>query len=98
MTIMKHFVLASLCLVLYSTTFVTTTQAQCTGTNNATVTGSNNSSVGSLAWANPNSLTSTDGQYATVSALVSLITVLQTTTQYLTATNLGFNIPLTQTI
>lgn len=95
---MKHFVLTSAVVTLFACLSVNPVNAQPTGTNNTTISGGNNNSVGSLAWANPNDIAATDGTYATVSALVSLLNILVTTTQYLTVTNLGFNIPTTSTI
>ncbi len=95
---MKHFVLTAAGLLLSVSLLVNTANAQCTGTANPTVTGGNDNTIGSLAWANPQNIQFTDGQFTEVSNTVLLGGALETTTQYLTATNLGFNIPSTSTI
>lgn len=56
-------------------------------------TGANDASYGSTAWGNPENITADDTNYATVT-----ITLLSTTSNYLKATNFGFNIPSGATI
>jgi len=66
--------------------------AQCTGANNTTSTGANAAS-GGASWINPNSVQSTDGSAASVSALLSAFSIITTTSDYINVTNLGLNVP-----
>ncbi|HEY4063710.1 MAG TPA: T9SS type A sorting domain-containing protein [Puia sp.] len=77
---------------------VSSARAQCTGIVNPSGTGGNSATVGSALWINPNSIGAADGNNATVAALVSLLSIITTTSDYLTFTNLGFSVPPANTI
>lgn len=53
----------------------------------------NDSSFGTIAWQNPGNASASDSAYATITGVSGL-----QSSQYLKATNFGFNIPLTATI
>ena len=63
--------------------------AQTFGPNNP-ATHTNSTSVGTLSWTNPNRIASSNNQYATV--------VAKGLTNYLSATNFGFSLPVTTSI
>jgi hypothetical protein len=69
--------------------------AQCTGSGNTTITGTSASGIGTLAWTNPNDIGALDGSYATATTPLSTGTTI---TNYLTATGLGFSIPVGNTV
>ncbi|WP_431213570.1 hypothetical protein ACQ86N_01215 [Puia sp. P3] len=94
---MKQIVRGSLCLFVSTLLCRPFAVAQCTGDNNPTSTGANAGSGGS-SWVNPNNIQSTDGSVASVSAVVSALSIITTTTDYLNVTNLGLNVPSANTI
>ena len=102
---MKQFVLGSLCLFgrgflcLFSTFLLCRplARAQCAGAGNTTSTGANAGS-GGASWINPNSVQSTDGSAASVSALLSAFSIITTTSDYINVTNLGLSVPFANSI
>src|ERR1700754_2158000 len=96
---MKHFVplQAFVCLVTTLLLCGSRANAQCAGQINTTTTGAD-AGTGGTAWQNPNSVGQSNGNYATVDAVVSTLGIITTTTDYLTVTNLGLSIPFTNTI
>ncbi|HTI91732.1 MAG TPA: T9SS type A sorting domain-containing protein [Puia sp.] len=96
---MKHFVplQAFVCLVITLLLCGPRANAQCSGQTNTTTTGAN-AGAGGTAWQNPNNVGTSNGNYATVDAVVSALGIITTTTDYLTVTNLGLAIPSTNTI
>ena len=65
-----------------------------TGLSNFPGTGADNSGVGSIAWTNPNNISTSGAPYAIASAIPPSGGI----SHYLMATNFGFNLPLDATI
>ena len=94
---MKQFVRNTLCLFTAILLSRPIAEAQCTGADNTTSTGANIVS-GGASWINPNSVQSTDGSVASVSALISAFSIITTTSDYINVTNLGLSVPSANSI
>ena len=88
-------VCTSVCLVALCFLFRSPATAQCTGQTSTTSLGANAGVGGTASWVNPNSVNST---YTSVDALLSVLSIVTTTTDYLNVTNLGLSVPSSNTI
>ena len=86
---------ASVCLLALCFLFRSPANAQCSGQTSTTSLGANAGVGGTTPWQNPNSVNSS---YTSVDALLSVLSIITTTTDYLNVTNLGLSVPSGNTI